>query len=181
MGKHNITPDILRELVDYNSITGALIWRERSEQWFVSRDKCAAWNMRYGHRPAFNTQHGKGYLVGSLFKKKLFAHRVAWAISHDEWPNHIDHINHTRDDNRLVNLRSVTQAENNKNQTLHSTNTSGAAGVSWFKALGKWHARIWHDNKTIHLGYFPCKSAAMAARRDAEMKYGYFVKEDSFG
>ena len=48
-------------------------------------------------------------------KIKLCAHRAVWAVAHGRWPDPdkvIDHINGDRKDNRIANLREITQAEN---------------------------------------------------------------------
>lgn len=43
----------------------------------------------------------------------ILAHRLAWAIHHDKWPeNEIDHINGDKRDIRIANLRDVTPKEN---------------------------------------------------------------------
>lgn len=46
------------------------------------------------------------------------ASRLAWLYMTGEWPKYeMDHINHVKDDNRWVNLRDVTPAENCANRT----------------------------------------------------------------
>ena len=45
----------------------------------------------------------------------------------------VDHINRIRDDNRLCNLRWVTQTENNVNQNLRKNNTTGYKNISTSK------------------------------------------------
>lgn len=48
------------------------------------------------------------------------AHRVLWLLCTGNWPQFvIDHINGDRHDNRLANLRDVTHAENQLNQSFH--------------------------------------------------------------
>ena len=50
-----------------------------------------------------------------IYDKPYRAHRVIWALVHGEWPEgQIDHINGVRDDNRLENLRVVTNQDNQK-------------------------------------------------------------------
>ena len=63
------------------------------------------------------------------------------------------HINHDGLDNRRCNLRLCSR-ENTCNKQLMPTNKSGFKGVSWYKALGKWHACIEAQGKTKHLGYY---------------------------
>lgn len=68
----------------------------------------------------------------------------------------VDHINGERDDNRLENLRIVTNRFNNsegfrKNKNLLSSKYSG---VHWHKNLKKWASTIRINGKQKHLGYF---------------------------
>ena len=54
---------------------------------------------------------------------------------------------------------------------LQSNNKSGYPGVNWYKAYGKWRARIRLYNKEYHLGYFDDIKDAIKARKEAEKKY----------
>lgn len=93
----------------------------------------------------------------------LRAHRVAWFLTHGIWPNkHIDHINGTKDDNRLINLRDVSP---NTNMTNLKRIREGDQIVGGFfdKVRNKWKSRIKHKNKHIHLGYFNTKEECLAA------------------
>lgn len=63
-----------------------------------------------------------GYIVHTLAykgeKKQCRAHQIIWIASHgvyDKEALQIDHINRNRQDNRLCNLRLVTQKENLSN------------------------------------------------------------------
>lgn len=54
-----------------------------------------------------------GYLIIKFFGRQIKAHRLAWYLHYGHWPiNVIDHINGKRADNRICNLRDVTQKEN---------------------------------------------------------------------
>lgn len=58
--------------------------------------------------------YGRLYHRGRAY----MTHRVAWALHHNKWPEHtIDHINRNSLDNRIENLRDVTQAINNSNKS----------------------------------------------------------------
>lgn len=63
---------------------------------------------------------------------------------------------------RKVNLRTATTAQNAHNQCTKTTNTSGFKGVHWNKRRGKWQARIRIPGERRHLGYFVTKEAAAA-------------------
>lgn len=85
----------------------------------------------------------------------------------------VDHINHVRDDNRLVNLRFVTQGENLKNQSVSSKNTSGVTGVYFSKAKKKYIAQIKVNREAVYLGIFDTLEDAAEARRQADRKYKF--------
>lgn len=57
-----------------------------------------------------------GYIIVGLLGKTYLAHRLAWFYVYGVWPeNHVDHIDRNRSNNRIVNLRDVTPAENMAN------------------------------------------------------------------
>ncbi len=86
----------------------------------------------------------------------------------------IDHENHIRDDNRLVNLRLVDGNNNHKNMSLYKNNTSGCPGVRWYVGRKKWVATLTHNKKVISLGRYDNLEEAIKARKGAEVKYGTF-------
>ena len=114
-----------------------------------------------------------GYRIIGINGWNCLTARLIWFYAHGSFPVNIDHINHRRDDNRLVNLRDVTQAENCRNKSKRSNNTSGVTGVSWNKAARKWCARIQVNSKQIYLGSFNNIADAITARADAKVEFGF--------
>lgn len=144
----DLTAERLRELLDYNPETGAFVWR-------VTRGPAKAGAPAGG----LNT---RGYHQITVDVHNHRAHRLAWLYVYGRWPKgEIDHINGVCDDNRIVNLREATHAENMQNVALQSNNTSGYAGVNW--RFGSWHASIRHHGRKVHLGRYPTPEAAYAA------------------
>jgi hypothetical protein len=173
------SPELLRKLLRYEPDTGRLFWRKRTPDMFEgqsrnAQDCCNAWNNKFAGREAFTSISGKGYNSGAIFGRNYRAHRVIWAIFHGEWPRgQIDHINGNPSDNRIKNLRDVTNEENHRNMKTRSDNTSGVMGVFFYKTRKKWEAYIKTDGRKKHLGYFANIDDAIAARKAAEIKYGY--------
>ncbi len=115
-----------------------------------------------------------GYSVvmvkGSIYK----AHRLAWFIIYGAWPkDQIDHINHNKSDNRIVNLREADSRENHRNCPMQKNNISGCCGVSWVKRDKVWRAQIKIDGTIISLGSYTDKFEAICARKSADNKYGF--------
>jgi hypothetical protein len=79
----------------------------------------------------------------------------------------IDHIDLNRFNNRRGNLRLCTHRQNQCNHGLQANNSSGAAGVRFYKPRNKYAARIKHYGQEIHLGYYSDKVQAMQARNVA--------------
>jgi hypothetical protein len=88
-----------------------------------------------------------------------------------------DHVDGDGLNNRRGNLRIATPAQNNANQRLHRTNTSGYKGVVWSKELGRWHVRVGAGGRRVHVGYFETRDeAARAYDRVAREIYGEFAR-----
>ena len=136
------------------------------------------WNGRYAGKPALATKGTHGYPYGSIDDKPFQAHRVIWALYYGEWPAlEIDHINGVRDDNRIVNLRQATSAQNSQNIGAYSNSKTGIRGVSWSNAHKRWVARIMVERKHINLGYFTdIKDAERAYLAAAAKLHGEFTR-----
>lgn len=179
MPKSLPSPELLRKLLRYEPDTGKLFWRERAPDMFEGKRVCAdlacsRWNGRNAGKEAFTANGNHGYKTGNVFGTLYLAHRVIWAIFHGHWPkDQIDHINGDRTDNQIKNLRNVSASENSKNMKMPSTNSSGVIGVCWRKAKGRWQAQIRVSGRVKHIGSFLEIEDAIAARKEAEIKYGY--------
>lgn len=98
-----LTQDRLKELLHYDEDTGMFTW-------IVSTARCVKVGDIAG------SKNGKGYLHIMVDKRIYLAHRLAFLYVHGRFPEFTDHINWIRDDNRISNLREVTQQENNQNK-----------------------------------------------------------------
>lgn len=113
--------------------------------------------------------NGFGYLRTSVKNKKIVLHRLAWLLTFGKFPEFdLDHINGNRKDNRLVNLREATRAENLQNQTK-------AKGFRWFKPAKKWMVTVKKDYKAHHIGYFDTELDARAAYMRAKRELHPFA------
>lgn len=162
----------LRLRLRYEPETGKLFWREAAPEHFKLPRLHLAWNKRFAGKEV-GAKLNNGYLYVNLKKCVMLVHRVIFAMVYGYWPEQVDHINHDRIDNRLINLREATFVTNGQNISLPADNTSGRIGVYWFRQRGVWYARIYVDGKNHHLGYFKEKADAIAAREAAEIRFGF--------
>ncbi len=112
---------------------------------------------------------GGGYHKVSLCKdrvKKTCKVHTLVATAHLENPNGhpcVDHIDRTKTNNDVSNLRWCSQSQNLMNMTKRSNTTSTYKGVHWYKNNQKWHSRITIDGKQKHIGYFTSEVQAASA------------------
>ena len=119
------------------------------------------------------TRHGKkcgsvsnrGYLVIQNMGVKIMAGKLAWILYYGKEPyGVIDHINGDRLDNRIVNLRDVTQRENMLNKKTHREGRE----PGWFKTwYGKYQANIKINGKPKYLGEYDTQQQASEAYKKA--------------
>jgi hypothetical protein len=170
-----ISASLVREYMSYNPETGVLVWLPRDRSHFKSSKQNANWNGRYPGKQAGRVGH-KGYRAVAVNDRLFKAHRIAWLHFYGEEPvGQIDHINGDPDDNRISNLRLVTNTENCRNTTIPKNNSTGRIGVSpyFYNGRRKYLARIRVDGKLKHLGYFETVEEAGLAREGAEKEYGF--------
>lgn len=82
-----------------------------------------------------------------------------------------DHIDGNGINNRRSNLRDATPSQNMHNQRISAANTSGAKGVYFNKATGKWQAQIHLGGKKHYLGRFSSVAEAAAAYSSASTHF----------
>lgn len=154
----DLTAEILRGRLDYTPDTGALVWLERSG---------AGCRTDLVGKRAGNLR-SDGYLHVSVFGRKYLAHRLVWLHVTGTWPaGEIDHRNGVRDDNRFENLRDVTKVVNQQNRR-DGKGAQRALGVDFYRATGKFRARIKVDGRTLSLGHFDTKDEAVSAYVNAK-------------
>lgn len=79
----------------------------------------------------------------------------------------IDHINGITTDNRLQNLRIVSNRKNTSLGYIKKNTTSQYTGVSWYEERKKWRSQIHLNGKNINLGLFECEISAANAYNKA--------------
>jgi len=180
--KNQVTPKILRELLDYNPDTGDLVWKTRDPKWFTATEYRTAqgcannWNARRAGTAAFTCVGNHGYREGRIFGQSFLAHRVVYAIVEGVWPTYqVDHVDGCRTNNRWCNLRPCTRAENARNGTPYGS--SGFLGVHKASHPGSYTARV-HANGVSHYVGGGRNPESLARLRDKKAKelHGVFAR-----
>ena len=164
--KKTIDPYTVRAFFNYDSETGVL--SHAFSRPGVKRGKEAGTIDESGTEVSVRL-----YRRVMLGRSAFYAQRIIWVWMTGEQPDDVDHIDGDGLNNKWDNLRNVSHKRNGRNQRIHSTNTSGTAGVCYRAECNKWRARIMVDGKQLNLGTFADKGSAIEARKEAEVKHGF--------
>jgi len=155
------TTDLIERALDYDPDTGVFRWKVDMSPRSMAGSVAGRINNR-------------GYRIIRIKGNHYRAHRLAFLLMTGDFPTlDMDHINHSKDDNRWLNLREVSKQRNAQNLPMSSNNISGITGVYWHKKNQRWIAGIGIYGRKLHLGSYADKSKAAAARKAAENKYGF--------
>lgn len=123
---------ILSELLEYDPTSCSGL------RWKVNRRAVKAGDVAGG----LNKENG--YYHVRIGKSLLRAHRIIWSLHHGEIPEglEVDHIDGSRINNQLENLRLASKAENQWNAKKLRTNTSGVKGLSYEGSRDRWIGQV---------------------------------------
>jgi len=119
------------------------------------------------HRYARLVVDGKAYAL----------HRLIFLYCNGFLPKVIDHIDNDRSNNKIENLREVTQRQNCLNRTIHKNNKSGIKNVHFSHIMKKWCVGMCVDGKRKIIGYFEDLELAELVAAEARNKlFGSFAR-----
>lgn len=142
--------DRVRELLDYDAVRGALVWRVNISN--IAKGRVAG------------TKNGiRGYRQVRVDGRIVMEHRLVWFHVNGVWPTgEIDHINGIHHDNRIENLRDVSAGVNMQNLRIpRSTNKVGLLGVT--RVGKKFRATIRLNRVAKYLGLYDTPELAHEA------------------
>ena len=155
----SLTQQRLKEVLHYDPETGVFTWA-------IGRPKAAKNSIAGGFTD-------RGYLAICIDGVKHRAHRLAWLYVYGVYPDQIDHQNHVKNDNRIINLTATDSYGNSRNKSKPSDNKSGVVGVCLANRIGqrnvKWEVRACGK----FLGYFDNFLDAVCKRKSVERKFDF--------
>lgn len=161
MKKPELTRERLREILDYDPLTGLFVWKKPNRRSSVKAGDVAG-------------TFRNGYVDIGVDGKNWGAHRLAFLWMTGHWPkDKVDHKNGIPTDNRWENIREANSQQNSCNTKLPKHNKTGFRGVSRHSMCSKYQARIKVHGKTYFLGlYDTAEDAAQAYNGAAALCFG---------
>lgn len=158
MPNNTLTQKTLKELLHYNPETGVFTWLSG----------------QYRENPAGTLDKASNSNRISIDSKSYKASRLAFLYMKGYFPEYeVIHINKNGADDKWKNLLHGQRSCTTINSKIYKNNTSGVTGVLWDKKREMWLATIFIKGKHVFLGRFENFATTVAARRNAELKYGF--------
>ena len=146
MSKDKRLEPLIEDNLTYDPDTGMFKWLDVSN---CNGSKKSGWFL--------GSLDNKGYYKIGVLGKDYSAHRLAWYLMKGSFPKEqIDHINGVRTDNKISNLREVTNSQNQQN-------IKKARGTCFNKRSKKWESAIGHKGVKIYIGLFNTEEEAHQA------------------
>jgi hypothetical protein len=157
-----LTHERLLEVLTYDAESGEFVW------------------LKPGHKKAGKSAgclSARGYRYIEVDGRAYVAARLAYFYMVGTWPPHeVDHKNHCADDNRWINLRPATRAQNTENRRRWRDKKSSLPLGVCHSYGGKFKAGINKNGKYHHLGTFSTPEAASIAYQAAARElFGEFA------
>jgi hypothetical protein len=169
--KKDPTPDTIRYLFDYRedgNLTRKIKPNNRASRMTPIGD-------------AVGTTDSRGYKTVQVDGKLHKVHKLIYIYHNGEVPSNliIDHIDGDPTNNRIENLRAVTQSQNSCNRKKSTHNKSGVKGVCRHKKSGKWIVGITYNKKKYHGGLFSSLEDAEARVKQLRKEiHGEYAKDE---
>lgn len=171
-----LTAEYVRARLGYDPETGTATWLPLpGDEHAVTR-----WNAKWAGKPV-GSFDADGYRRVKLLGDSFLLHRVIWLHVTGCWPkNEIDHHDLNKANNRWVNLRAATPAQNRTNRVAQRNNRLGVKGVTQTRS-GKYAAHIslraGEKKKLLHLGTFGSLDEAKSAYAEHAVRtHGEFAR-----
>lgn len=104
---------------------------------YYAEDTGKLYRRKNGKLVETGTKRKDGYIIVGYNYKTYLAHRIIWLYVFGEMPLYIDHIDGDPSNNKITNLRNVTQKENRANRTkLNKNNSTGLSNIQFHGKRG---------------------------------------------
>lgn len=157
-----MTFDIANEYFIYEN--GKLFWKKKCARNVVAGRRVGCLDTAVGYRSIH-------------FRKRNYReHHIIYLLCTGIFPKSLDHINGIRDDNRIENLRELSQEFNSKNRGLNKNSTTGHTGV-YKNIRGDWYVQVRINGKSKTIGtYSDFELACLVADEARSKYYGKYAK-----
>lgn len=158
----------LREYLSYDENTGELVWIKKPSKKTVLNSRAGSLVTTTGYRSIH------------IFGKSYPEHHIIWCWYYGYYPTkQIDHIDQIRDNNRIKNLREVTQAVNSRNRSRRRNTRVEEAGIWFNRRTRRYVAEITLNQKKVYQRSFENVEDAITSRKAKLIELGFHENHGS--
>jgi len=168
--KEELTHEMLKNILNYDELTGVFIWRVRDVKFFTSLHQYNSWNASHANKEAgsISKTHGMIFKSIRIFNKNYPGHRLAYFYMTGKWPKEdIDCIDGDYTNLKFKNIRQATRSDTRyKRSEPHGKNK--LIGCHYCNTKKKYVSQTTKNGKRIFLGYFNTPEEAHQAYVNAK-------------